>query len=175
MQSVRWPTRWKIAELKSGITSQTKFSNRVDLDPKYQIDTGELLYSWSGSPDTSLDTFLWTKGKGFLNQHIFRVVTRNAAHKHFVYYLLKHLRQPLIEIARDKQTTGLGHVTVADMRRLKMCWPALKIFEGFAQRVSPIFESNFNLMMESERLAEMRDYLLPRLLNGKVRVENSND
>ena len=57
----------KIAELKNGITEQTKFSNRQDLNLKYQIDTAELLYSWSGSPDTSLDTFLWTKGPAFLN------------------------------------------------------------------------------------------------------------
>lgn len=160
----------KIAELKSGITSQTKFSNRSDLDVKYQIDTGEVLYSWSGSPDTSLDTFLWTKGKGLLNQHIFRVMTTNAPQKNFVYYLLKHLRQQLIEIARDKQTTGLGHVTVSDMRRLKVCWPAPRVFEGFARMVGPIFEASFSLMMESEKLAEMRDYLLPKLLSGQVPV-----
>jgi len=55
----------KIAELKNGITDQTKFSNRTDLDAKYQIDTGEVLYSWSGSPDTSLDTFLWTGAEGY--------------------------------------------------------------------------------------------------------------
>lgn len=163
----------KIAELKSGITAQTKFSKRSDLDPKYQIDTGEVLYSWSGSPDTSLDTFLWTKGKGLLNQHIFRVVTTSEAQKYFVFYLLKHLRQTLIEIARNKQTTGLGHVTVADMRRLLVCWPTSRFFDEAANQIGPIFETSFHLLVETEKLAELRDYLLPRLLSGQVRVRDA--
>lgn len=36
--------------------------------------------------------------------------------------------------------------------------------------VGPIFEASFSLMMESEKLAEMRDYLLPKLLSGQVPV-----
>jgi type I restriction enzyme, S subunit len=105
-----------------------------------------------------------------LNQHIFRVITSSDAQKHFVYYLLKHLRQELIEIARNKQTTGLGHVTVADMRRLQVCWPSGAVLSSFELIVGPIFEKCFVLTMESEKLAELRDYLLPKLLSGEVRV-----
>jgi type I restriction enzyme S subunit len=164
----------KIAELKYGITAQTEFSIRGDLDQKYRIDTGEMLYSWSGSPGTSLDTFLWTKGPALLNQHIFRVVTKTEAQKYFVYYLLKHLREPLIQIARDKQTTGLGHVTVADMRRLLIAWPPKYAFDGFARQVGPVFDESFTLMLESEKLTDLRNYLLPKLLSGVCRVGASN-
>jgi type I restriction enzyme, S subunit len=58
----------KIAELKDGIGTQTKFSRR-ELAPDQMIEAGDLLYSWSGSPDTSLDAFIWTAGSGLLNQH----------------------------------------------------------------------------------------------------------
>jgi type I restriction enzyme S subunit len=163
----------KIAELKGGITDQTKFSDRADLDEKFEIDTGEILYSWSGSPDTSLDVFVWTKGRALLNQHIFRVVTHSDAQKHFVYYLLKHLRRELIEIAKNKQTTGLGHVTVADMRRLKISWPAPDVLDAFEQQVGPIYRFGFALSMESESLTRMRDYLLPKLLSRAVRVKDA--
>ena len=160
----------KIVELKSGITSQTKFSARTDLDLKYQIDTGDILYSWSGSPDTSLDTFVWTKGPGLLNQHIFRVVNETEEKKYFVYYLLKHLRQRLIEIARNKQTTGLGHVTVADMKRVLICWPDSNLLTAFSNQAGPMFQLAFRLMFDSERLSELRDYLLPRLVAGEIRA-----
>ncbi|MDA1165871.1 MAG: restriction endonuclease subunit S, partial [Planctomycetota bacterium] len=163
----------KIAELKSGITGQTKFSNRTDLDPKYNIDTGALLYSWSGSPDTSLDTFLWTLGPGLLNQHIFKIETDSEAQKHFVYYLLRYLRPTLIEIARNKQTTGLGHVTVADMRRLETCFPPAEILEAFDVQVGPVFDKCFLNSLESETLAALRDTLLPRLLSGELRVADA--
>jgi type I restriction enzyme S subunit len=69
----------KIAEVKSGSTYQTKFSNRTDLDARYHIDTGEMLYSGSESPDTSLDTFRWNKRPGRLNQNMFRVVTESTS------------------------------------------------------------------------------------------------
>jgi type I restriction enzyme S subunit len=51
----------KIAELKSGITKTTRFTN-TDLGERYKILDGELLFSWSGNPDTSIDTFVWTSG-----------------------------------------------------------------------------------------------------------------
>ena len=45
----------KIAELKNGITASTKLTN-TDLGERYRISTGELLFSWSGNPDTSIPT-----------------------------------------------------------------------------------------------------------------------
>ena len=159
----------KIAELKDGISAQTKFSDRA-LDPKQLIDTGELLYSWSGSPDTSLDAFLWTKGRGLLNQHIFKVVTSTIAVKRFVYYLLKFLRPTLVEIARNKQTTGLGHVTIADMKRLYVCSPLLKVLAAFDSQVAPFFDRVFKNTIQNQTLAALRDTLLPKLISGELRT-----
>jgi type I restriction enzyme S subunit len=143
------------------------------LHEKYFIDTGDILYSWSGSPDTSLDTFIWTKGPAVLNQHIFKVMTASVAEKYFAYYLLKHLRPQLIEVARNKQTTGLGHVTVADMKRWPICWPDAPALNSFADSVGPIYELCLNLILGSEQLAALRDYLLPKLLSGAVRVRDA--
>ena len=159
----------KIAELKDGIGTQTKFSGRV-LDPKQVIDTGELLYSWSGSPDTSLDAFLWTKGRGLLNQHIFKVTTPTIAEKRFVYYLLKFLKPTLVEIARNKQTTGLGHVTVADMKRLYVCSPAQNVLAAFDSQVGPLFDKVFKGMVQNQTVAALRDAILPKLISDELRV-----
>jgi type I restriction enzyme S subunit len=157
----------KIAELKSGLSDQTKWSNK-QLGSDQMIDTGDLLYSWSGSPDTSLDAFLWSNGPGLLNQHIFKVITSSDAEKRYVYYLLKHLRPILVETARDKQTTGLGHVTVADMKRLQVCRPPKDVLAAFDKLIAPIFDKAFANTVESQTLANLRDTLLPRLLSGNV-------
>ncbi|MFZ2955430.1 MAG: restriction endonuclease subunit S [Candidatus Ozemobacteraceae bacterium] len=162
----------KIAELKEGIRSQTQWSQR-QADPEQLIDTADMLYSWSGSPDTSLDVFLWSQGPGLLNQHIFKVVAPTNAQKRFVYYLLKFLRPILVEIARDKQTTGLGHVTIADMKRLLVCWPAKEVLAAFDQKIAPIFEKAFFNTTEVQTLATVRDTLLPKLLSGELRVKDA--
>lgn len=161
----------KIAELKSGLSEQTKWSGK-QLGSDQMIDTGDLLYSWSGSPDTSLDAFLWSNGPGLVNQHIFKVLTPSDAEKRFVYYLLKHLRPILVETARDKQTTGLGHVTVADMKRLQVCRPPKDVLAAFDRLIGPIFDKAFANTIESQTLAALRDTLLPKLLSGEL---NANE
>jgi type I restriction enzyme S subunit len=159
----------KIVELKDGIGTQTKFSRR-ELAPDQMIEAGDVLYSWSGSPDTSLDAFIWTAGSGLLNQHIFKVVTSNMAQRRFVYYLLKYLRSDLIEIARNKQTTGLGHVTVADLKRLLVCYPPRAVLAAFDSVVAPLYDRSFANELESRTLANLRDTLLPKLLSGALRA-----
>jgi len=159
----------KIAELKDGISSQTKWSQR-EAGPDKIIDTGDLLYSWSGSPDTSLEAFLWSGVRGLLNQHIFKVISQTAEEKRFVYYLLQYLRPVLVETARNKQTTGLGHVTIADMKRLLVCKPSATVLAAFDRNVAPIFDKAFANILESHTLATLRDTLLPKLLSGELSV-----
>ena len=159
----------KIAKLKDGISAQTKWCQRT-AGPNQIIATGDLLYSWSGSPDTSLEAFLWSGGCGMLNQHIFKVISPTAAEKRFVYYLLHYLRPVLVETARNKQTTGLGHVTIADMKRLLVCLPSKAVLAAFDRNIAPIFDKAFNNTLESRTLATLRDTLLPKLLSGELSV-----
>jgi type I restriction enzyme S subunit len=159
----------KIGELKDGITAQTKFCE-IEREPKYRINSGEILFSWSGSPDTSIDTFIWTEGEGWLNQHIFKIQFKRPIEKFFVYYLLRHLKPVFIEIARDKQTTGLGHVTGQDLKRLKTFFPTDDVLEKFNRVVEPLFQKVYSNLHESRTLAALRDALLPKLLSGELRV-----
>jgi type I restriction enzyme, S subunit len=143
------------------------------VEPSQRVDTGDLLYSWSGSPDTSLEVFLWASGPGLLNQHIFKVVAVDTAQKRFVYYLLKYLRPVLVETARNKQTTGLGHVTVADMKRLRVCWPSPAILSAFAGQVAPVFDRFFANTLKARTLVALRDTLLPKLISRELRVKDA--
>ena len=162
----------KIAELKNGISAQTKFTDR-DMDDKYSIKNGEVLFSWSGSPDTSIDTFVWSGGEGWLNQHIFKVSFHKVNERSFVYSMLKHLKPKFVEIARDKQTTGLGHITAGDMKRLLVVKPVDSLCEYFASCVDPILHRAFETNMQSKKLAKLRDTLLPKLLSGELRIPDA--
>jgi len=113
----------KIAELKNGITEQTKFTDQ-EFDKVILVKKGNLLFSWSGQPEKSIDVFWWKGPEGWLNQHIFKVIPKNCDKK-FLYYLLKYVRPNFIDIARNKQTTGLGHVTKKDLQRIIVGFPPL--------------------------------------------------
>ncbi|MEQ8516671.1 MAG: hypothetical protein RIC38_13770 [Chromatocurvus sp.] len=120
----------KIAELKSGVTSNTKRTN-TELGEKYRITDGELLFSWSGNPDTSIDTFIWTGGDAWLNQHIFAVRNNGRQSPVFLHTMLRWLRPEFAEIARNKQTTGLGHVTKQDLKQMQVCLAPGEVLQAF--------------------------------------------
>ena len=164
----------KIVELKAGITRETLFTER-EMDSKYRMDDGEILFSWSGNPDTSIDVFIWTGGPAWLNQHIFRVVPFQPEEKYVVYYGLKHMLPIFAEIARNKQTTGLGHVTVGDLKSLQVVLPPSEIIGAFNSVVGPLYKKYYLNLVESRKLTETRDYLLPKLLAGEIRIDLTED
>lgn len=159
----------KIAELKNGITDSTQRCC-VKKDEKYYIDDRDILFSWSGNPDTSIDTFIWSRGRAILNQHTFRVVSKYDAPA-FTFFLLKYLKPQFTHIASNKQTTGLGHVTVADLKRLQFRANASVIAE-FDAFVMPMFDLIYSKYKEIHQLSNLRDTLLPKLMSGDLDVSN---
>lgn len=159
----------KIAELKSGLSSSTLFYRGEDKDEKYYIQNGDILFSWSGNPETSIDVFIWTRGDAILNQHIFNVKSRYEA-KWFTYLMLKNYMPVFAKIASDKQTTGLGHVTVADLKRLTFPYNTNQILD-FEKEVSIYMEQVYNTLVMNNHLTNLRDTLLPKLMNGELEVE----
>jgi type I restriction enzyme S subunit len=112
----------KIAEIKGGISGQTKFTQQT-FDESVHIRPGDLLFSWSGQPETSIDAFWWRGPEGWLNQHVFRVTPADGIDPTFFYYLLRYLKPNFVGIARNKQTTGLGHVTKRDLENIDGAYP----------------------------------------------------
>ena len=114
----------KIAEIKGGITGQTKFTNQ-SFDDSVFVKSGDMLFSWSGQPETSIDVFWWRGRDGWLNQHIFKVTPIDELDPTFFFYVLRYLKPNFIGIARNKQTTGLGHVTRRDIENIEAAFPPL--------------------------------------------------
>ena len=112
----------KIGEIKGGVSDRTKLTDQ-DFDDSVRVRSGDLLFSWSGQPETSIDAFRWNGPEGWLNQHIFRVTAKNNIDTTFFYYLLRYLKPNFVGIARNKQTTGLGHVTKRDLQNIEAAVP----------------------------------------------------
>lgn len=112
----------KIAEIKGGITGQTKFTTQT-FDEKVRVRPGDMLFSWSGQPETSIDVFRWDGPEGWLNQHVFKLTAGEKLLSDFLFYLLRYLKPNFVAIAKNKQTTGLGHVTKRDLERMSVAYP----------------------------------------------------
>ena len=117
----------KIAELNNGINVNTAYT-QGDYGDEVYIKPGDLLFSWSGNPKTSIDVFRYGMQDGWLNQHIFKITAKEEiVIKDYLYYILKYIKPRFMQIASNKQTTGLGHVTVADLKRINLVLPSKEL------------------------------------------------
>ena len=53
---------------------------------------------------------------------------------------MKSIKLHFTQIAANKQTTGLGHVTLSDIKRMSVVIPSLKIQRAIVSYIKPIDE-----------------------------------
>ena len=128
----------KIAELNNGIGGTTAYTEQK-FSEDVHLKKGDLLFSWSGNPQTSIDIFRFNLEEGWLNQHIFKVTPdENVVDRNYFYFLMKNLKSHFTKIATNKQTTGLGHVTIADIKRMSVIIPSIDVQRKIVSYIKPI-------------------------------------
>ena len=151
----------KISEMHNGITDKTEFVSS-DIPEKYIIDDGDILFSWSAT----LETMIWTGGKGGLNQHIFKVNPIKYS-KYYVFMQLSIYILNFIKIAEARKTT-MGHITTEHLKQSKILLPEISIIDKFHNKVNKIFKEIIKNSQEIRELTSLKNYLLPLLMNGQV-------
>ena len=163
----------KIAELNNGISGNTSYTRQIFSDDVH-LKKEDLLFSWSGNPQTSIDIFKFQLQEGWLNQHIFKV-TPNAeiVDRDYFYFLMKYLKPWFTQIAINKQTTGLGHVTIADIKRMSVLLPSLTMQKKIVDILKPIddkiqINASINNNLEQQAKALFKSWFVDgEPFNGK--------
>ena len=155
----------KIREMKDGFTKDTEFVD-VSVPEKVIVQDGDILFSWSAS----LEVMIWSGGIGSLNQHIFKVTSEEYP-KSYVYMQLLNYLNVFQKIAENRKTT-MGHITIDHLKQAKIAVPTEKIAQDFEKLISPILDKIVKNNQESRELANLRDCLLPMLMNGQVKVKD---
>ena len=115
-------------------------------DKKNYIKSGELLFSWSGTPGTSFGAFIWNRGPGLLNQHIFRVLPKKDYDLNFLRFALNAQLDEIISKAHGG--VGLQHITKSELEKIAIPYPNRKLQAAFSAFVAQIDKSKFALSNE---------------------------
>jgi type I restriction enzyme S subunit len=153
----------KIREISNGVTSNTEYATR-NVPQKVLVRNGDILFSWSAT----LEVKLWSDGDGVLNQHIFKV-TSDEYPKSFYYLKLLDYLQHFKMMAENRKTT-MGHITKDHLTQANIAVPPKNIALLFDKIADPIINRVVRLNVESNELCKIRDWLLPMLMNGQVKV-----
>ena len=155
----------KIKEMHEGITSDTEKVSAT-IPEKYIIFDGDILFSWSAT----LEVMIWTGGKGGLNQHIFKVVPKSYFTKEYVFQQLSSYIVNFQKMAEARKTT-MGHITSDHINQSRIVIPPKEVINAFSEKTLPIFNYQLTIQKEIQKLTNLRDRLLPLLMNGQVEVK----
>ena len=154
----------KIREMMNGFSKDTERA-RLDIPSEAVVDRGDILFSWSAT----LEVIIWGKEKGALNQHIFKV-TSDTYPKSFIYFELKSYLKVFKAIAELRKTT-MGHITQDHLKQAKIVVPPIELISKLDAKLQPIMLKQQILENQNQELTQLRDGLLPMLMNGQVKVE----
>ena len=121
-----------------------------EYDSVHEIDNGELLFSWSGTPGTSFGAFRWYRGKGVLNQHIFKVIPKIEVNKDYLKYALNGNIQTII--AKAHGGVGLQHITKKELEEIDIPIIPLKEQTEIVDRIVQVERIIFMRKQELKKL-----------------------
>ena len=97
----------------------------------------------------------------------FKSVVPNNGYTAFIYYYLVANTENI-----EAQASGstFKEASGSLMKSLPIVKPSNNILESFEDILKPIFREQENLEQENTNLATLRDTLLPKLMNGEIKV-----
>lgn len=108
--------------------------------------------------------YVW--GKFWVNNHAHILIGKNGFTVESLYVILKTTNV-------SSKVTGAVQLKInqANLKSVDIYIPSTNELEEFNSMIDPIFEQLRNSTNEIETLKKLRDYLLPKLMSGKISVD----
>ena len=164
--------KWKIVTIKA--VQENGFDTSkcdkikelpLNLDAECNLEIGDLLMSLTGN--TGRLCFV-TETNCLLNQRVAKIWSSKLSNYFIYLYFKRPEKQKLIE----QLSSGSSQANLSPLQlfKTKDLIPENTILNSFEDKVEPIFQRILVNEKENQKLAELRDWLLPMLMNGQVRV-----
>lgn len=101
------------------------------------------------------------------NQQINSIECANDKNKYYLFFAIKDF----FRVSRAKTGNTFANMNKGDFSSIQLISPDKKVLEAYHLQVNSLFEILLNNCLENKKLAELRDWLLPMLMNGQVKVK----
>lgn len=101
------------------------------------------------------------------NQGFKSFIPNKGYAKEFVFYAVKNSLKAIIQ---SSSGSTFKEVSLTTLRTIKMILPNKDISNEYSRLVTKIFEEQDDLEQQNQQLTQLRDFLLPMLMNGQVGV-----
>ena len=134
-----------------------------EVEDKYKINVGDVLIGMDGNFHMNY----WIKEDCYLNQRVVKVNSDKLPNM-----VLKYQIEPFIRL-REKSVsrTTVGHLSDKDLKAINVILPKDKYLSSIFDKFESILENIIINQQQNQQLTQLRDWLLPMLMNGQVKVE----
>ncbi|WP_051299693.1 restriction endonuclease subunit S [Methylobacter luteus] len=154
----------KIKELSSGMSESSDWATS-NVKPEYIVETGDVIFAWSAS----LMVKVWGGERCILNQHLFKVTSAEFP-KWFYLMWCKHHLAEFISISSSHATT-MGHIKRGDLDAAMTLIPSPDELTEMSKIMVPLLNKKIAIAKQRKSLEKLRDTLLPKLMNGEIKVQ----
>jgi len=120
-----------------------------EYSPDILVESGDLLFSWSGTVGSSFGSHLWTREKGVLNQHIFKIGIRGDIDKRYAFYALDFITEEIEHSVSG--AVGLVHITKEKLNEFTIPVPSLLEQQRIVELLDEALASLANVQANSEK------------------------
>ncbi|MBK6610572.1 MAG: restriction endonuclease subunit S [Sphingobacteriales bacterium] len=107
--------------------------------------------------------FIW--GKTWVNNHAHVLQPKIQSNNEFLFHLLKS-----ISVVQIMTGSIQKKINQENLMNVKVIYPANETLDRFSKFATPIRKQLMTIYEENNKLTELRDWLLPMLMNGQVKV-----
>lgn len=102
------------------------------------------------------------------NQQLNSIVCKNLENRYYLYFYLTNY----FKYAKAKTGNTFANMNKGDFSSIKVLKPKKEILEIFSNILKSSIDKILYNSIENQKLTELRDWLLPMLMNGQVKVKN---
>ena len=147
-----------------GATSVMGYVNDYLFDDEYILlaEDGSVMNE-KGFP---IVQFIW--GKTWVNNHAHVIQAKNKTQNEFIFQLVKMIPVVLIKSGSIQMKINQNNLT-----KYKVLLPSEKLISDYSLKASSIRKQLINNIEQNQKLSELRDWLLPMLMNGQVTLRQA--
>lgn len=143
----------------------------MDYVDRYLFDGVYLLLGEDGTviDDKGFPVLQYIEGKFWVNNHAHIITGKNGFTVELLYLLfsLTNVKSIVTGAVQPK-------ISQANLNKVPVMIPDAEELESFDSIIQPFFAQIRNLRAENDKLATIRDTLLPKLMSGEINVSDVN-
>src|SRR3989338_3764602 len=140
----------------------------TNMNQECRIHDGDILLSLTGNVGRVCFVY---GGEYLLNQRVAKLEPKETKDRAFCYFLFRQvvMQNQLINMAKGSAQPNLSPVETGE---ITLTIPPLKTLDKFNELAGPIYNRLVRNEVENQKLAALRDLLLPKLMSGEVLVKS---